>query len=373
MPGPAPQVKIITTLEEFASLAPSWKKLLAEIGDPTPFISHDWLRLWWKHFKTDEKLFIFTVWNENLLIGAIPLMRTRFIIQRIFRFDCLRSLTNPHSPEFDLVCRPENLELVIGLLKRHLRENPKRWELMLLERIRADSGAVAVVDDHFRSGTVRINLKPAEGSFRIPIRGSFQEYFSGLNRSFRKNMRNRNNKLAALGTPEFRVFREYDPEAVEAFFRLENTGWKKTNRSAITQRPWERKFYHEIAERFARTGRFNLSILSAGETPVASIYGLVHNRVFYFMKIGVNYDIADCDKLSPGQAILYRLIRHCFEKKYIGFDFCGPFAHFESQWTKTRKSKHQITVYNLKRPKTRLFLVSKTILSPFYRLYRSLR
>ncbi len=365
-----PEVKIISTAEDFARIASRWDEMVSISGNPSPFISHSWLSAWWDHFREDNRIYIFTVWTSDNLRGIIPLMRSRFSIQRIFKFDCLRSLTNPHSPEFDVICRTEDIKTVIGTLKQHLNEHPEIWELLLLERIRAGSETPRILEEFFRSGATRINTKPWEGSYYIPIKGEFREYFAGLNKSFRKNIRNRNNKLAALGTPDFRVLGEYDPAAVETFYRLENTGWKRENRSSIALRPREVKFYQEIASRFARKGEFSLTFLSTGEEQLASIFGLVRGKIFYFLKLGVNYSCPECDKLSPGQAILYRLIQYCFEKKLTGFDFCGPFTPYESQWTKSERRKQQVTIYNLRRSRVKLYLALKAILSPLYRRAR---
>lgn len=365
-----PTVKIVSAAEEFADLALPWEKLVAETGNPSPFISHAWLGAWWEHFRDDSRLYVFTVWSGEELRGAVPLMRTRFRIQRIFRFNCLHSLTNPHSPEFDVICRPDDLGTLIGLLKEHLEKTAKDWDLLILERVRAGSNAPGVLEEHFRDGPTQVNHKMWEGSYHIPIRGGFREYFSGLNRSFRKNIRNRNNKLAALGTPDFRVVRGYDPDLVETFFRLENTGWKRENRSSIALRPREGKFYHQIASRFAQAGEFNLALLSAGGEPIAAIYGLVRGRNFYFLKLGVNYDLDECDKLSPGQAILHHLIRNCFEERLAGFDFCGPFTPYERQWTKAERRKHLVTIYNLRQPRVKLFLSLKAALQPICRCVR---
>lgn len=362
-----PEVKIISTADEFARLASRWDELVSISGNPSPFISHSWLSAWWEHFREDNRLYIFTVWTCDNLLGIIPLMRSRFSIQRIFKFNCLHSLTNPHSPEFDVICRDGDLKTVIGTLNQHLNEHPENWELLLLERIRAGSETPRVLEEFSRSGPTRINSKPWEGSYYIPIEGDFREYFAGLNKSFRKNIRNRNNKLAGLGTPDFRVWGKYDPDAVETFFRLENTGWKRENRSSIALRPREVKFYQEIASRFARNGELSLSFLAAGEEQLASIFGLVRGGIFYFLKLGVNYACPGCGDLSPGQAILYRLIRYCFEENLDGFDFCGPFTPYESQWTKSERRKQQVTIYNLRRARVKLYLALKAIFSPLYR------
>ena len=356
-----PLIKIITTFQEFSAFELEWNKLFNSIEQPTIFISHSWLSIWWRNFGNQKPLIILTVWDRKYLIGALPLFQTTISIFKLFNFKCLHSLTNPHSPMYNIISRSENLNRVINSIKDYLVKNSSLWDILLLERLDETFKSPERFKSIFNDGKTRFQSKPWEGSYYIRFIGTFEEYLSRMNKSSKRNLLNKNNRIKKKGIVDFRAVKEYNQDEINNFLSIENTGWKNENGSAIKLSKDVSKFYREVAEIFSKTNRFLLFILYVDETAIAANYGLIDNNRFYQLKIGVNYSYPEVKKLSPGQAIMMRMTRYCFENNLRGFDFCAPFYPYEELWTREKSQKYIVTIYNLQIIKVRLYLLLRNI------------
>ena len=358
-----PKIKIISTLEEFTALSAQWDTLISVMEIPNPFISHSWILSWWKHFGEDNRLFIITMWDGASLIAAVPLMQTRITIQNVFNLRCLHSITNPHSPEFNIICPTNSLDTIVHSLKRLLIEMSDAWDILIMDKIPDWALFHTLIKDIFCPGSFSTNINPWEGSYYIPISGTFEQYFSGLNSSFKKSVTNKLNRLHKAAPASFKIIDRFDETELSQFYSIENSGWKKNNNSAIQLSPRLLSFYNEIAH----NDGFSLASLYTRDTAIASVYGITYNGCFYYMKIGVNYDYPDTSRLSPGQTILSMLIQECYKRGLSGFDFCGAYAPYENRWTKCTRQKYTVTIYNLKSVRTKLYLATRKLLRPIYR------
>ena len=51
-----------------------WNQLLSNSLDNHPFLTYEWLTLWWKHFGKGKELKLFTVENEREASLVVPIM-----------------------------------------------------------------------------------------------------------------------------------------------------------------------------------------------------------------------------------------------------------------------------------------------------------
>ncbi len=83
--------------------------------------------------------------------------------------------------------------------------------------------------------------------------------------------------------------------------------------------PGKRAFYDEATRRLANLAPIHLSAVRAGETVVASHWGLVYDDRFYFLMTA--YAGGEWRKFSPGRILNDELIRWCHAQGYRWFDF----------------------------------------------------
>src|SRR5450756_195357 len=51
-----------------------WNQLLSNSLDNNPFLTYEWLTLWWKHFGNGKELKLFTLENEGKVSLVVPVM-----------------------------------------------------------------------------------------------------------------------------------------------------------------------------------------------------------------------------------------------------------------------------------------------------------
>jgi CelD/BcsL family acetyltransferase involved in cellulose biosynthesis len=68
------EVETIEDALRFADLESEWKDLYQYCPLATPLQSWTWLYYWWENYGESYKLRIVTVWDDDLLVGIIPLM-----------------------------------------------------------------------------------------------------------------------------------------------------------------------------------------------------------------------------------------------------------------------------------------------------------
>jgi len=68
-------------IKVFTDLKNDWACLCKELSDNiTVFSSHAWYESWWEYYGKGEKIYIFTMWVDNKLVGIAPLMWKKLTI-----------------------------------------------------------------------------------------------------------------------------------------------------------------------------------------------------------------------------------------------------------------------------------------------------
>ncbi len=344
------RVRIIEDFEGFLALEKEWDRCVEAMEPSLPFLTHTWLRVWWASFGACQRLYVMTVWDEDRLVGAWPLLRTSCRILKFFEIPCLQSLVNGQSLISNVICRPSDLDRVLEVFRDHWEKEDSAWELIVLAYVPLTFQTVDRIEAVFRDhGGAHVFVEPAGRgylSYFIDIRGGFDQYFNGLNKSFRDNRKNIRNRLTRRGGVRVEYSKDFEPAAVERFMVLEDSGWKGAERTSIRSSPDLIRFYTDIAREFARRGEFLLTTLYIDGKAAASIYGISFCQVFYFLKIGIDSTDPELGRLSPGQVILEDLVKHCFDAGMTKFDFYGTCQPFEAHWTKTVDRKKTVFIFN---------------------------
>lgn len=151
----------------------------------------------------------------------------------------------------------------------------------------------------------------------------------GLKSKFKSNLRNRERRLAMLGSVHFEVIRGADhlPAAMETFYRLEAAGWKSENQSAISQQPSIKLFYDRLV------GRVPIEIwvptLFVQGKAIAAQFIRVCGTTLNLLKVG--YDPA-FSAYSPGQLLMSRTIAYGMEQGMTALDFLGADMAWKQDW-----------------------------------------
>lgn len=106
------------------------------------------------------------------------------------------------------------------------------------------------------------------------------------------------------GEPEL-IDRSDDEAAIDGFLRLEASGWKGREGTALASIPGHPEFLRETARGFGKRGAFRLLMLEAGGQAVAGRCSYVAGGVDFCFKIG--YDEAFA-RFGPGRELELRMV-----------------------------------------------------------------
>ncbi len=329
-------VSEISRWEELEAVRDEWNELLASgLGD-TPFLRHEWLENWWRHFGAGRRLAVLLARREGRLLAALPLMEQRERLHGI-PVTTLRSITNRHSYRYNALCAPggeAGLEAIWG----HLAGRARPWHALILEEIPADA---SLLDPLLRAAE---RARAPVGVWRggevpfLTIEGTWEQYHAALSQKFRANLRRRRNQLRENGEVSYRCVAAPGDvsEALRAGLKLEGSGWKDQAGSSIVSDPTLVSFYETWAKIAAANDWLRLSFLDVGGVPAAFDYSTHYHGRTYNMKIG--YDPA-WERFSVGQLLKEDILRHCFEREVREYDFLGISTVSKEDW-KPKKRAH---------------------------------
>jgi CelD/BcsL family acetyltransferase involved in cellulose biosynthesis len=299
--------------DNFDRFADAWDDLATRVH-AAPWVRPGWLSAWWRAFGAGT-LVVFAAWRGSTLVGVLPLRR---------RFGELFSLTNCHTPQFDVLA--EDPAAIQALLRTVLASGRRRVTLGFL------TPEDFVFQHDWRALTGhRVFRRAMLRSPYIPIDDSWTDYTKQLGSKFLSEIRRRRRLLAARGHLALQIEdgRERLDELLAEGFQVEASGWKGTAGSAIIAHRETHQFYHEVAHWGAAQGLLRLAFLRLDGRPLAFDYSLEDRGIHYLVKTG--YD-PDYGKLGPGMLLRYEMLARAFANGLTSYEFLGADAPWKQNW-----------------------------------------
>jgi CelD/BcsL family acetyltransferase involved in cellulose biosynthesis len=330
-------------LEVVEEIAADWRRLCDEILSSEPFYRPEWTLAYLRAFAPKTKVIVLSAWADGHLRGVLPLVRGE---KRICGLPAstLTCPANAHCSRFGLVhCGGVEGEEVLRSLWRHVKEIPG-WDLFLAPCVVEGNGI-----DQF------IPLAIADG-YSAARHRSWQSLYLPLNSpdagepawlaetrpKFRKNLRRTLRQLEELGTVAVRHYNTADPKALDHFYRLESSGWKGKQGTAIACAPQTRCFYDEIAQAAARHGYLSLDFLELNGKPISSFLGFNQGGRYFLTKAG--YD-ETYHRFGTGQLLAHEILKESASRGFREFDFVAAATWDEGRWATARRNHFKIFIF----------------------------
>lgn len=210
-----PVVETVSSAAAFEGLADGWDDLVRDMPRPSPFLLHDWLSEWWRHYGEGGRLAVYVVRQDGRLRGALPLIVVAKSGVRVVRF-----MGGRQSALADLLLASDADDSVAGLLAAQLAVSDHH--LVDLYGIPAGSRIVAAL------GPDRLHMIARVEAPVLDLLPSWAAvYEARASAKTRSLHRRRRRQLAALGRLEVSVARtpaELEA-ALEEAFRLHALRW----------------------------------------------------------------------------------------------------------------------------------------------------
>ena len=314
------KVDIVTDERDFFALESVWNPLLARSGVNTIFLTFEWLSTWWKHFGHRHRLFVVVVRKGKEIVALFPLM-----ITRREGFQQLGYISNKiiDYKDFIIDAEQDREQVIRGILNTLVGAGG--WDFLMLNGFPEDSVNFQAFKDAL-SGFP--NNKTAFGDANvspyIPIKGTWEDYWKSLKKSFRVNTSGQLNKLLKKSDTysyEFCVNENEIDGLIDKIISLNAKKWvEDKNQGSVFDDPVMRSFYKDLSKRVFHLGWLKISAIMINKE-IASVYLDFQYAQKYFHVIP-SYD-QKFSTYSPGRLLLVYLIQKAFENELIEFDLLG--------------------------------------------------
>ncbi len=339
------EVEIVRDFESFFALRDEWNALLNEMTFFFPSMAFDWIHAWVLANKGCIRELYVILFRDaaGKLVGIVPLYiyeRRKFSIRiRVMDF-----LGGKDRYLVDFIAPMEHLLYIIRSTLHIINEDKKSWDIVTIRRLNNWRASAVHLEQVLRYQHSRFNT---ESFFRVPeirLAGTFEDYYSGLNKKFRKEMRRKNRKLKEVGEVryEFSSLKE-NPDAMNTFLELEDAGWKGRNGSSLKRRKGLLRLQKQLIE----DCRDNVELLTfnmyLNDEPIASSICTKTSHAIYIDKITYSetYSVA-----SPGLHLRLYEIQYAFDNQLKVYSFSGVERSWMHFFTRRGHFSMDFVIYN---------------------------
>ena len=240
----------------------------------------------------------------------------------------LAAPADAHSDDWDAVAEDEEArqalwEGVGALGARHLT----------LPALRAGPSALAARDALTAAG-YRLHAEPGNRSPFLELPDEPDALLAGASRNLRSQVGRRRRQLAGEGELVMRATTggsDLDRD-LDELFRVEASGWKAREGTAILAEPGAEALYRAFAHAAAERGWLRMYLLEVGGRVVAADLGCAIGGEGFLIKTGFD---EDWSRMSPGLVLRADVLRASIEEGLRAYDFLGPDDAYKLRWTPT--------------------------------------
>jgi CelD/BcsL family acetyltransferase involved in cellulose biosynthesis len=301
--------------------APAWNELVDNGVTRHPYLRFEWFLAWWEAFGANRELFIVVIKEDTRWVAVAPLCITRRPFGP-FRPRTLEFIYSHIGPRCEFILRENNPEVISRLLDAIIY-GPRQWSVGCLELISEDSPTYLELRQLLDARCLHFDIIEGRGSPYLTITGSWEDYFAGLKKTRRQELRRSCREVAKLGTNvSYRHLTHRDDLMgyLPSLFDISARSWKKDTHTDMGSTKSSRKFYSKLTDHLSRANKLTAWALEVDGLPLAMMYCLTDgDRV-----IEMRFDFDDeYRRVAPGNALMGHILKHSFENKGKEHDFAG--------------------------------------------------
>ncbi|MDD5330415.1 MAG: GNAT family N-acetyltransferase [Sulfuricella sp.] len=181
---------------------------------------------------------------------------------------------------------------------------------------------------------------------RILPEGGFDAYWDARGKNLRHNMRKARNRLERAGLA-LRLDCITDPalmgQAIADYGRLETSGWKAKNGTAVSPDNSQGQFYLDLLEAHCRAGHGRIYRLMFNDTVAAMDLCVDWDGVIVLLKTA--YDEAMSD-YSPAMLMHHGLFQSIFDSgEFRRIEFYGKVLEWQTRFTEDKRTIYHLNAY----------------------------
>lgn len=186
---------------------------------------------------------------------------------------------------------------------------------------------------------------------RITLQGTFDDYWNARGKNLRNNLKKQRNRLRQDGiAPRLEIVR--DPAlmagAVADYGRLETSGWKASEGTAVAADNDQGRFYRAMLEAFARRGAASVYRywFDGADGPHLAAMDLCVEGGGCIVILKTAYDEALGPQLSPALLMREEATRGLFDAgRFERIEFYGRVMEWHTRWTDEIRTMYHLNGY----------------------------
>lgn len=338
--------QVIGGLQEFKKAREEWNTLATAVG--SPFLSHEWLRAWWAAFGGGEPTCVLISAPNGALTAAALCRRGT---------GSLTSPTNPESGDWDVLAiepaarrRAWDAIASIGALRVRLER---------LSGTHVGSAASALRSAGYSVTGARGPLSPWRS-----LPSSREELLASISGNARSQFRRRRRDLEREGKLVLR--RGEGTRDLDVVLRLEGSGWKRREGTAVLSDSRTYALYRGFAESAAARGWLRLYLLELDGRPIAADLGCAFAGGGFLLKTGFDETYS---RFSPGLVLRGEVLQASIDEGLGHYDFLGGQEPYKLRWGATVRPR--LTLWGYRGPATPLHLYRSRLRGRLRRIRKS--
>lgn len=320
-------IKVITNDSDFASLEKHWINLHGKMNG-TVFQSFFWNFQWWKFYKKENnELLIITVWNDNEIVGILPLFKENIKIGPL-KFNRSRLLCVYQAyGEYEPLINPEYKNIVIvkfvEQIKEFFKDRTLKWASFYGFPYISES--MSEIIKYFKEHKYIVLHKPrivTRVVMQLP--DSWEEYINSLTNN-EKTMLQRRIKSLKKNNVELEILKDQEikTEDFKDFVRLHTASWESKGFPGFFKASENfEKFLSTIVTTNNNETIRKLYFFKKDSRRFAAVLSFFSHPICYFYLSGMEQN-HELKKYSPGKVLLSYVIKDAIEANYKIFDFQG--------------------------------------------------
>jgi hypothetical protein len=360
----------ITDYTDLITLKETWNALLEHSQkSDNVFLRHEWFDVWWQAFGANKEMFVLLYHYKNKLLGIAPLMIFKNSYKGI-PYKRLGFIEDPNAPSMNFIVQHGEEQRAIHTFLEYLQHKKQKWHVSVLTKIPKSTPTIAICRSLFDTQSIKYIVRSGQNSPYIPMDSDWETFLKTTSAKFRKQLRNKINKLQKAGEVKFDVCRDVgiNREHLNDALSVSSRSWKHQEGTSMTSTPERKSFFELLSDIAAKNGWLRIWLLKLNGKSIATEYHLEYKGKTHAMR----GDFSETyNGLSPGSILEAHIIEQCFRTGVLEYDFCGlPFG-YKMRWTKLLHERSNLLFYNAT-PYSHILYWAQKYLPIMHRKYKAL-
>lgn len=332
----------IEDIEEFQDISEEWDRSLIESAVYNPFLLSDFITTWWKHFGTGLQLRVFVIYDDNKIIGGLPLyskcggMKEGFA--KILRY--IGDGTANYTEPFYL----EKREGFLSLLRDALLERSD-WDVLCLSDVRSEAKRFLEVPESF-SKELLFYITTDHFNWAIDLSSGIDDYYAKFSKKLKRDLRSKRRYISE-NYGELNLEQVKGEERIEECFRFyadfSKSSFSARNRKSAFNNDRYSNFFNEFLITMDKKDRLDAHILSAGGKVLAISFGYRFGKGFNWVLTGFNHEYKYA---RPGYILIEELIKETIKRGDDYYNWYGYERFYKGQWCNKKEPLFKFVVAN---------------------------